>query len=158
MNQNCYALVGAIIRMELDSLIRVHHFNTLSDNEQEIILDKFFKNEKWTLSDRILVNTLSRSLGWAQHIYEFCCAFIHLSPYHDWATTSNIPNLASEKRRLIVDEIHEQQNDSWGYDINLTINEDFCFDNLLLFAPSIFKKLKGNLECELDMSSISRNN
>ena len=51
MNQNCYALVGAIIRMELDSLIRVHHFNTLSDNEQEIILDKFFKNEKWTLSD-----------------------------------------------------------------------------------------------------------
>ena len=92
---------------------------------------------------------LVQLLGWS---------LIHLSPYHDWATTSNIPNLTSEKRRLIVDEIHEQQNDSWGYDTNLTINEDFCFDNLLLFAPSIFKKLKGNLECELDMSFISRNN
>lgn len=97
MEKKCYALIGAIIRMELDSLIRVHYFNSANNEVQKDMLDKFFANNKWYATDRKMVNMLSNSLGWAKHIYEFCCAFIHLSPYHDWATTSDIPNLTRDK-------------------------------------------------------------
>ncbi|MEG0664144.1 MAG: hypothetical protein RR483_03490, partial [Clostridia bacterium] len=112
-------------------------------------LNDFFDNKKWAPNDRTIVECLSGLLGWARHIYDFCCAFIHLSPYHDWATSTDIPNLTIDKRRQIVAEIRKQQNDTWGYDTTLVINEDFKFNDLIPFTPHIFKKLKGNLECEI---------
>ncbi len=144
----CYALIGAILRMELDSLIRVHYFNNTDDEMQKTMLKNFFNNKKWTPTDRDMVKILSNSLGWAKHIYDFCCAFIHLSPYHDWATTPNIPNLTIDKRCQIVTEIRQQQNDTWGYDTTLVIKEDFSFNELIPFVPHIFKKLRSNLEYE----------
>lgn len=147
---NCYALIGAIIRMELDSLVRLHEFNNSDHAKQEYLLDKFFSGYRWPNTDKNMVSTLSYSLPWAIHIYDFCCAFIHLSPYHDWAVTSNIPNLTKEKRLSIVSEIKKQQNDVWGYDTSLVINPDFEFDDLIPFVPYIYKKLKGNLLCELN--------
>jgi len=149
LDSKCYALVGAVIRMELDSLLRVHYFNNVDNAKQEFLLDGFFSSSKWSATDRKMVEQLSYSLGWARHIYEFCCAFIHLSPYHDWATTPDIPNLTIDKRRFIVNEIKGQQNDAWGYNTTLEINEDFVFDDLIPFAPHIFKKLRSNLLCEM---------
>jgi len=136
--------------MELDSLVRVYDFNNADSERQERLLNDFFGGNKWSKSDRQMVNNLSRSLGWAEHIYDFCCAFIHLSPYHDWVSTSDIPNLSQEKRRYIVSEIKSQQNDVWGYDTTLSINEDFGFNELIPFVPHIFKKLRGNLLCEME--------
>ena len=149
LEAKCYALIGAIIRMELDSLLRVHYFNNADSIKREFLLNRFFNNNKWPNTDRNMVNTLSRSLGCAEHIYDFCCAFIHLSPYHDWASSSEIPDLTQEKRRFIVSEIKSQQDDNWGYDTTLVINEDFDFDDLIPFAPHIFKKLRDILFCEM---------
>jgi len=146
---NCYALVGAIIRMELDSLVRVFDFSNSDPTKQEKILDDFFEGKKWSNYDRNMVNALSRKLGWAEHIYDFCCAFVHLSPYHDWASTDDIPNLTQDKRRQIVSAIKGQQDDVWGYDTTFVINEDFGFNDLLPFVPHIFKKLKSNLPYEM---------
>ena len=150
LEARCYALIGGIIRMELDSLVRVHYFNNTDSKEQNLLLDKFFMGSKWPNTDRNMVNYLASSLGGAEHIYDFCCAFIHLSPYHDWASLSDVPSLTIAKRHSIVNEIKEQQNDVWGYDTKLNINDDFKFDDLLLFAPHIFKKLRGNLMLELN--------
>lgn len=149
LEEKCYALIGAIIRMELESLVRVHYFNNVNRIKQESLLDEFFVGKKWSVTDRNMVNNLSRSLGWTEHIYDFCCAFIHLSPYHDWASTSDIPNLTQDKRRFIVNEIKSQQNDNWGYDTSLVITEDFSFDDLIPFSPYIFKKLRDNLLYEI---------
>lgn len=150
VGEQCYALVGSIIRMELDSLIRVYYFNNSKPERQEEMLKKFFDGDRWAPTDRRMIENMPHSLGWARHIYDFCCAFIHLSPYHDWATSSDIPNLTREKRKSIVSEIREQQNDVWGYDTSLVIEENFGFEDLILFAPHIFKKLKANLECEIN--------
>jgi hypothetical protein len=149
LEAECYALIGTIIRIELDSLIRVNDFNNANDIKKESLLDSFFNGNKWPNTDRNMVEKLSSSLSWAKHIYDFCCAFIHLSPYHDWASTSDIPNLTQDKRRSIVSEIKAQQNDDWGYDTSLVITEDFGFDDLIPFAPHIFKKLRKNLLFEM---------
>ena len=145
-----YALIGAIIRMELDSLIRVHNFNNANSVKQEKMLDNFFEGKKWPSTDSVMVGNMPPMLGWAKHIYEFCCAFIHLSPYHDWASNHNIPNLTQEKRKLIVNEIKSQQNEVWGYDPALVIDENFDFNDLMPFAPHIFEKLRGNLLAEME--------
>ena len=154
LSSNCHALVGAIIRMELDSLIRVHHFNNADEKTKEILLNNFFNEGEWKFNgkriyDSVMLKNMPPLLGWAEHIYAFCCAFIHLSPYHDWASDSNIPNLTDATRQFIVTEIRAQQNDVWGYDTSLAIEEDFGFDDLIPFAPHIFKKLRENLYCEM---------
>ena len=154
LKARCYALVGAIIRLELDSLVRVHYFNNADDNKQGLLLHSFFNEGKWNINgkrifDINMVDILTRSLGWAIHIYHFCCAFIHLSPYHDWASTSNIPNLTYDKRKFIVSEIKLQQ-----YDTTLKIDEDFGFNELMPFAPHIFKKLRDNLLYEMKNKQI----
>lgn len=149
LNEKCYALIGAIIRMELDSLIRVYYFKSIDVNKQEELLENFFDNKKWIKRDREMVKQISVKLGWTTHIYDFCCAFIHLSPYHDWASSSEIPNLTQEKRSEIVKGIKAQQNKNWGYDPTLEIDENFTFDDLILFAPHIFMKLRENLLYEI---------
>ena len=149
MQGECYALVGATIRMELDSLIRLFDYKGADDSRKEQLLDEFFKGRSWSKLEWKLVESMSSTIGWTEHIYKFCCAFVHLSPYHDWATNDNIPNLTRKRRRLIVQELRNQQNDTWGYDTTLSIEEDFTFSDLILFAPHIFKKLRGNLLCEL---------
>jgi len=144
LESNCHALVGAIIRMELDSLIRVNDFNSESSVKKEVLLDNFFAGNRWSKTDRVMVESISSRIGWAKHIYEFGCALIHLSPYHDWATNDRISNLTNDKRCLIVKAIKEQQ-----YDPTLTLNENFGFNDLIRFAPLIFKKLRDNLLCEM---------
>jgi len=144
LNERCYALIGAIIRMELDSLIRVYNFNNVDSRKQEQLLNRFFASGKWPNTDSNMVKSMSRSLGWTEHIYEFCCAFVHLSPYHDWASDDTIPNLTQDKRHLIVNAIRSQQ-----YDPTLVIDENFGFTDLILFAPHIFNKLRDNLLYEM---------
>lgn len=144
LDAECYALVGAIIRMELDSLIRIEDFNNSDASRKKELLDNFFQSQmqsrKWKRTDSEMVKNYSRTMGWAHHIYYFCCAFIHLSPYHDWASDSAITNLTQRERRFIVSEIKSQQ-----YDPALNIDENFGFDELMPFAPHIFKKLRDNL-------------
>ena len=149
LKEKCYALVGAIIRMELDSLMRVHNFNSLTDPEKRQILNSFFDGKRWPNTDRNMVENMPSIMGWTKHIYDFCCAFIHLSPYHDWASSCTIPDLTQDKRRSIVKDIKSQQNANWGYDPTLAIDENFGFDELVLFAPHIFKKLRSNLLLEI---------
>jgi len=148
----CYALTGAILRMELDSLIRVHNYNCSNADTKDCILHGFFEGKKWPSTDRAMVENMPHIMGWAKHIYDFCCAFIHLSPYHDWAESDDIPNLSLDKRRQITQGLREQQNDDWGYDTSLVINENFGFNDLVPFVPHIFKKLRGNLLLELGQS------
>ena len=152
MKEKLYSLVGAIIRMELDSLVRAYYFNNLSsDSEKEELLDKFIAGEKSFKSDFDMVKELSEKLGWAKHIYFICCAFIHLSVYHDWANNDKIPNLTLQERQFIVTEFKEQQKAFayCGYDPSLQLDINFGFSDLIKIAPAVFGKLKRNLECEI---------
>jgi len=141
----CYALVGAIIRMELDSFIRTYHFSSCTSTQQQAILQKFFSGEKWSMRDADMIARMSQSIGWTEHIYKFCNAFIHLSPFHDWATSSQIPNLTQQTRQFIAKDINAQQ-----YDKSVTISENFGFEELIHFAPHIFEKLRSNLLYEMN--------
>ena len=149
MSERCYALIGAIIRMELDSYTRLYDFKRKSFYQKKMLLNNFFGGREWPRSwptqDWKLVAKLSENIGWAHHIYKFCCAFIHLSPYHDWASNNDIPHLTADIRQSIVQDIGMQ-----NYDPLLTITEDFGFEELIPFAPHILKKLRDNMKYEME--------
>ena len=149
LSEKIYSLVGSIIRMELDSLFRLYYFNSRNENDKKTLLRQFHAGQPWhgekrLVRDRDMVNLLARTLilDWATPIYDIGCAFIHLSPYHDW-NNDNDPtrNISNDVRETIVEHVkaHHQKE--------LSVN--FTFDDLISITNDVFCKLRGNILCEL---------
>ena len=156
LSEKIYSLVGSVIRMELDSLFRLCYFKSKNASEQIILLQQFFAGQPWRgerhlVRDRDMVNHLADTLmlKWATPIYDIGCAFIHLSPYHDWNNDSSDPtrNITIHVRRSIVEHIKEQHQK------DLDIN--FSFDDLILIANDVFVKLRSNIIYELNDAGYS---
>jgi hypothetical protein len=149
LNEKIYSLVGSIIRMELDSLFRLCYYNSKSKDEQTILLQQFNAGQRWSgekgvVTDRKMVEYLANTLmlTWAIPIYDIGCAFIHLSPYHDWNNKSDpTRNISEDVRNSIIEHIkshHQKQLDA-----------DFTFFDLISVASDVFSKLRSNLLHEL---------
>ena len=149
MNEGLYSLVGSIIRLELDSLIRVCYINSLdSAKEKRDLIEQFLKGQRWQIEKRLVsdrkmvthvVNNLG--LGWAEHIYDIGCAFIHLSPYHDWGSLLPTENLTQKQREEIVKHVE------WNQKIKIKLT--FGFEELVQIAPGVLEKLRNTLQYEL---------
>lgn len=150
LKEEIYSLVGSIIRMELDSLFRLSYFNSKNENEKESLLQQFKLGQRWSgekgiVTDRKVVQTLAKSLllDWATPIYDIGCAFIHLSPYHDWNNSKDpTRNIDNNTRKAIVEHIesHHQKQ----------LSVEFTFYDLVSVAKDVFSKLRGNLLRELN--------
>jgi len=149
LQEQNYSLVGSIIRMELDSLFRLCYFKSQDSKEQANLMKQFEKGQRWKgekgiVTDRKMVEYVANTLmlGWAIPIYDIGCAFIHLSPYHDW-NSSNDPtrNIDNSVRQTIVEHVksHHQKE----MDVN------FTFDDLISVSNDVYMKIRGNLLCEL---------
>ena len=150
MEEKLYSLIGSILRLELDSLIRVAYLNSINDiNQMECLLKQFNKGKRWKyekqlITDRAMLNNVmwNLGLGWAQPIYDICCAFIHLSPYHDWGEIEPTRAISDLERSSIVQYVKEQQN--------ICLANDFEFSDLVKISSGVFDKLHRNLECEIE--------
>jgi hypothetical protein len=150
MQEKLYSLIGSILRLELDSLIRMAYINSKKDeSDKEVLLSQFINGNRWSyekklVTDRMMLNNLMcrLGLGWAEPIYDICCAFIHLSPYHDWGEIEPTNNLTIENRKTIVEHVKAHQHK----DLDL----NFGFYDLVSIADGIFDKLQGNLKCEIE--------
>lgn len=152
IQEKLYSLIGSIIRLELDSLIRLCYIKALeneNENEKNSLLEQFFNGERWSVEKQIITDrkmvtyvTNSLMLGWVEPIYDIGCAFIHLSPYHDYANLNPTQNLSNAQRKTIVDHVESHHK------IRLDIN--FGFNELVNIAPLVFKKLRDNLLYEIE--------
>ena len=150
LENQIYSLVGSIIRMELDSLFRLCYYKSKSETEQANLLQQFDTGQRWSgekglVTDRKMVEYLANvlMLNWAIPIYDIGCAFIHLSPYHDW-NNGNDPtrNISKDVRKSIVEHVESQHEKQ--------LNIDFSFNDLISVANDVFGKLRSNLLCELN--------
>ncbi|MDD2493006.1 MAG: hypothetical protein PHY83_03595 [Bacilli bacterium] len=104
--------------MELDSLIRICYIKSLRDeNEKNTLLTQFFDGQRWKLekniiSDRKMVTYVTNNLGlgWADPIYDIGCAFIHLSPYHDYMSQNPTSTLSRESRQTIIKHVKDHHH------------------------------------------------
>ncbi|MCL2499123.1 MAG: hypothetical protein FWE90_02180 [Defluviitaleaceae bacterium] len=150
LNERIYSLVGSIIRMELDSLFRLCYFKVQSEPIKKQLLQQFMKGQRWRgekdlISDRTMVQYLTGQLllDWATPIYDIGCAFIHLSPYHDWGGVNEpTRNINIEIRRVIVEHIKVHHH--------VELEEGFTFEDLVSVASDVFGKIRGNLLYELN--------
>ena len=92
--ENIHAL-APLLRIQLDSLLRLHAFNLVSDPNEladHIIkgneLRKFKDKEGNLLSDRRLVSSLSSHLPFVEAMYKKLCGWVHFSESHIFTAVS----------------------------------------------------------------------
>ncbi len=86
-DKGIYSICMSIIRMELDSYIRLYYYDR-QNMDRESILESFFEGRRLkdrhgkVLTDKKLVEFGEANIG-QDAIYALGCNFIHLSKFHD---------------------------------------------------------------------------
>jgi hypothetical protein len=138
--------VVAILRQELDSMVRVIFLLAIADKPyRQQLIDASVNGAKWTvkgksagITDREMVELAQSLHGWTQSVYKFGCAFIHLSSFHDYEHRDPLLALPKNEKAAILKHMQ-------AYHGGPTVPEP-TFEDLLPYFPAIFEKVAGNLE------------
>jgi hypothetical protein len=139
----------AVLRQELDSMIRVIYLLTQSQARRALLLQDSIEGRKWSqegsrasVTDREMVELAQHLQGWTRSVYKFGCAFIHLSGLHDYNDRDPLQQLPEEERQDILE--HCRSYHGGPRSLNPT------FTDLAPYMPRILEKIAGNLECYLE--------
>jgi hypothetical protein len=107
------------------------------------------KGEKWRkpngktlITDKDMVELANSLTGWAEHVYKFGCAFIHLSGFHDYRESDPLKILPPREKEDIVRYLRQYHGGP--------IHDDPSFEEIIFFLPNVFEKINGNLQHHLE--------
>lgn len=137
----------AILRQELDSLVRVVYLLEQTDRSyRKLLIEKSVAGQRWLrpnsrshVTDRDMVDLTNTLHGWTKSVYDFGCAFIHLSSFHDYQVRDPLAQITVEERRAILTHMH-----NYHHAPNET---ETRFIDIVPYLPMVFEKIAANLEC-----------
>jgi len=142
------AAVG-LLRQELDSMVRVMYLLALRDRAYRTkLIEDSVNGRQWhhangrRITDRQMVNLANTLTGWAESVYKFGCAFIHLSNFHDRLARDPFKALPASEQRHIISHVEHYHGP--------LPTKTPGIDNLLPLIPRVFAKVTDNLRCYLD--------
>ena len=137
----------AVLRQELDSLVRVVFLLAQTNGRyRHQLIKASVEGRKWTLqgsrrrvTDREMVDLTNRLHGWTKSVYEFGCAFIHLSNLHDYRVRDPLEQIPRAERDAILHHLRYYHGGPAA--------PDPTFDDVVPLLPRVFDKVASNLEC-----------
>ena len=143
----------AILRQELDSMVRVIYLLKLKDlGERDRLIDSTLQGTKWNVAtakgrfrdvtDREMVDLAQRLQGWTQSVYRFGCAFVHLSDFHNHLARDPFARLSKAERDHVLSHMR--------YYHGGPSRDDPDMRELSTYIPRVFDKIADNLECYLE--------
>lgn len=147
-----WGVMVSILRLELDSMIRVIYLLNITDmSERQRLIKASVAGEPWTIQSKtgrkvkildVDMKNISGGLhGWVASVYKFGCYFIHLSSCHDYNDRDPFVNLPPDEQRDILQHLRyyhhgpQQQHPS--------------FDDLKPYLHRVFEKISENLKAHL---------
>ncbi len=139
----------AILRQEVDSLIRVIFMLAQPPAYREALVRTSIKGERWrrlnnrsVVTDREMVELSVELIGWTRSVYKFGCAFVHLSNLHDYDVTDPLAKLPEGEREDILQHMRYYHGGPQSDRPNLS--------DLVPFIPMVLKKISDNLDHYLE--------
>ncbi|KAI3494617.1 hypothetical protein L1887_40596 [Cichorium endivia] len=136
----------AVLRQELDSMVRVIYLLSQEPASRTILIEASVNGQQWLqpggrgrVTDREMVELAQQLQGWTRSVYTFGCAFIHLSNLHDYNDRDPMSLLPAKEREAILHHCRYYHGGPEGS----------AFIDLLHYLPSILEKVSGNLKCYL---------
>ena len=143
-----HSVAVGIRRQELDSLILVMYLLSLDDRrERARLVADAVEGRRWrnssgkTITDREMVKLANKLTGWAESVYRFGCAFIHLSNFHDRVARDPFKALPASEKRDIISHIEYYHGD--------LPTKTPGIEDLVPFIPRVLHKVTGNLHTYL---------
>ena len=143
----------SLLRQELDSMIRVIYLLTIEDAaERQRLIQSTLQGKKWTartakgkfrnITDREMVDLAQQLQGWTLSVYNFGCAFIHLSDFHNHLAQNPFEALSDLERQNILSHMRRYHGGPF--------NDRPDMKELASYLPQVFEKITGNLNCYLE--------
>lgn len=146
---NLSGQIVAILRQELDSMVRVIYLLEQPIERRNSLISKSVAGERWRrensnglITDREMVELAQNLKNWTLSVYKFGCAFIHLSSLHDYENR-NLNELVSQDQRNAL--IQHCRNYHGG-----PSQHNPGFKDFVPYLPNVFEKISANLECYLN--------
>jgi hypothetical protein len=86
-----------------------------------------------------MVELTDKLHGWTKSVYDFGCAFIHLSNLHDHAARDPLAQITEAERKAILDHLRHYHGGPHGAAPG--------FAEVVPYLPRVFTKIADNLEC-----------
>ena len=148
-NEGLAGQMVAVLRQELDSMVRVIYLLTQDIERRSVLIEASVRGEKWnqpnsraSVTDKEMVDLAQNLQGWTRYVYKFGCAFIHLSGLHDYNDRDPLKQLPLQEREDILE--HCRNYHGGPHDNNAEFSE------LIPYLPRVLEKIAGNLECYLN--------
>ncbi len=142
--------VMSILRQELDSMVRVIFLSHQPLSEKSHLINQTLAGEQWRhkgsntkVTDREMVNLADRIIdGWVNAVYTFGCSFIHLSSYHDYATSDPFLKMKTSDITVIKEYLNNYHH--------FPLTEELNMKTIAPYLPLVFEKIKSNMGYELN--------
>lgn len=138
--------VMGVLRQELDSMVRCIFLLSADSQYRKQLLHESVNGNPWRtkdgkrrVTDKEMVDMSNQLHGWAQNVYAFGCAVIHLSSFHDYANRDPLDSLTSGDRRDIAHYLRHYH----GFELSPATR----FRDIEVVLPGVFEKISANLEC-----------
>ncbi|MBI6781617.1 hypothetical protein [Pseudomonas syringae] len=133
----------AILRQELDSMVRVIYLLAQEPARRDELITASVNGELWRqpngrgrVTDHEMVELAQHLQNWARSVYKFGCAFIHLSNLHDYNDRDPLQQLPAAERDAVLEHCRHYHGGPVGSD----------FSELVPYLPSVLEKVSSNLE------------
>lgn len=150
-NRATAGVVVGILRQELDSMVRAIFLLSREVQERARLLEQHANGERWTtatergtlrpVTDADMVALAKALHGWTRSVYQFGCAFIHLSRFHSRRVTDPLSLLEAMERRDVLHHLNYYHGCPDG--------DDVTFDDIAPYLSMVFDKIASNLDCYL---------
>jgi hypothetical protein len=140
--------IVAILRQELDSMVRVIYILSLPIERRLALVSASVEGEKWrressngAITDKEMVDLAQRLNGWTRSVYKFGCAFIHLSALHDYKSRDPIALLPANERDDLIAHCRHYHGGP--------MQDAPTFHDFVPYLPAVLNKISNNLDCYL---------
>lgn len=137
--------VVGVLRQELDSLIRAIYLLSISDIEERerlargiVASGELRRPTGGRIQDRQMLDLANRLHGWAEYVYKFGCAYLHLSHLHDTGGADPFRGIADEERADILRYLRHYHH--------APHTDDPTFEDIEPILPLVLQKITSNLE------------
>ncbi|RGP42231.1 hypothetical protein BPTFM16_02543 [Altererythrobacter insulae] len=149
VSRGVFSPAVAVLRQEIDSMIRAIFLLSKEIPEREVLIQSVLAGGRWRwpgkkarITDKEMVDFALKYEGWTKVAYEFGCAFVHLSQFHNYESQNPLAGLRDEDREIIL---HYPRQYHGAPDTN----EPTALE-LLSLIPSVFEKVKSNVQLYLE--------
>lgn len=150
--QGLYGACAAIIRQEIDNLMRVDYLAFSVDlNDRDELCRNVMLGVRWQKPNAkgkiedirdVEFHTYAKyNHSWISLAYKYSSNFIHLTNFWDYEVSDPLKNMNADEKSDIISYLRNYH----GF-----IGSDLNINNLFDYLPHVFEKIRMNIECYVE--------